>query len=115
VADLLNDRVVPFFDEKQVKLSRVLIDRGAEYCGNPEHHEYELYLWWTKTKRPQTNGIVERVRKTILNEFYRIAFRKTLYASAGDLQAGLDPWIKPKSPLTSPRRPEPCCGLLSCD
>jgi hypothetical protein len=43
-ADLLNDRVVPFFDEKEVKLSRVLTDRGTEYCGNPERHEYELYL-----------------------------------------------------------------------
>jgi hypothetical protein len=43
-ADLLNDRVVPFFDEKEVKLLRVLTDRGTEYCGNPEHHEYELYL-----------------------------------------------------------------------
>ena len=63
-ADLLNDRVVPFFDEKEVKLSRVLTDRGTEYCGNPEHHEYELYLALedidhsrTKTKSPQTNGI----------------------------------------------------------
>ncbi|BCH19112.1 hypothetical protein MesoLjLa_59630 [Mesorhizobium sp. L-2-11] len=55
--------MVPFFDE--VKLSRVLTDRGTEYCGNPEHHEYELYLAVedvdhsrTKTKNPQTNGIV---------------------------------------------------------
>jgi hypothetical protein len=72
-ADLLNDRVVPFFDEKEVKLSRVLTDRGTEYCGNPEHHEYELYLAVedidhsrTKTKSPQTNGIVERLaRETI--------------------------------------------------
>jgi hypothetical protein len=44
LGDVLNDRVVPFFDEKEVKLSRVLTDRGTEYCGNPEHHEYELYL-----------------------------------------------------------------------
>ena len=65
-ADLLNDRVVPFFDEREVKLSRVLTDRGTEYCGNPEHHEYELYLALedidhsrTKTKSPQTNGICE--------------------------------------------------------
>ena len=34
-ADLLNDCVVPFFDEKEVRLSRVLTDRGTEYCGNP--------------------------------------------------------------------------------
>jgi transposase InsO family protein len=73
-----------------VKLSRVLTDRGTEYCGNPEHHDYELYLAVedidhsrTKTKSPQTNGIVERLHKTMLNEFYRIAFRKKLYTSIG--------------------------------
>jgi hypothetical protein len=63
----LNDRVSPFFDEEGVKLQRVLTDHGTEYCGNTEHHEYELYLAVedidhsrTKTKSPQTNGIVER-------------------------------------------------------
>jgi hypothetical protein len=73
-ADLLNDRVVPFFDEKEVRLSRVLTDRGTEYCGNPEHHDYELYLAVedidhsrTKTKSPQTNGIAERFHKTVLD------------------------------------------------
>jgi len=100
-ADLLNDRVVPFFDEKEVKLSRVLTDRGTEYCGNPEHHEYELYLAVedidhsrTKTKSPQTNGIVERLHKTMLNEFYRIAFRKKPYTSIKELQDDLDEWIR---------------------
>ena len=100
-ADLLNDRVIPFFDEEGVKLSRVLTDRGTEYCGNPERHEYELYLAVedidhsrTKTKSPQTNGIVERFHRTILNEFYRIAFRKKLYASIAELQADLDRWLE---------------------
>ena len=100
-ADLLNDRVVPFFDEKEVKLPRVLTDRGTEYCGNPEHHEYELYLAVedidhsrTKARSPQTNGICERFHKTVLNEFYRVAFRKKLYASIGELQADLDLWIE---------------------
>jgi transposase InsO family protein len=81
-ADLLNDRVVPFFEEKEVKLSRILTDRGTEYCGSPEHHEYELYLAVedidhsrTKTKSPQTNGICERFHKTVLNEFYRVTKR----------------------------------------
>src|SRR5207344_2707378 len=66
-ADLLNDRVLPLFEQHEVKLLRVLTDRGSEYCGNPERHEYELYLAVedidhsrTKTKSPQTNGIVER-------------------------------------------------------
>ena len=99
-ADLLNDRVIPFFDAREVSLLRVLTDRGTEYCGNPEHHEYELYLAVedvdhsrTKTKSPQTNGIVERLHKTMLNEFYRVAFRKKIYRSIDELQADLDEWV----------------------
>ena len=66
-ADLLNDRVVPFYDSHEVKLCRVLTDRGTEYCGNPEHHEYELYLAVedvdhsrTKTKSPQTTDVIDK-------------------------------------------------------
>jgi transposase InsO family protein len=100
-ADLLNDRVLPFFEEQEIPLLRILTDRGTEYCGNPEHHEYELYLavenidhTRTKTKSPQTNGIVERFHKTLLNEFYRVAFRKKLYQSIEELQADLDAWLE---------------------
>src|SRR6188768_1242397 len=100
-ADLLNDRVVPFYDSHEVKLCRVLTDRGTEYYGNPQHHEYELYLAVedvdhsrTKTKSPQTNGIVERFHKTVLDEFYRVAFRKTIYGSIAELQEDLDEWIR---------------------
>src|SRR5207344_3058354 len=100
-ADLLNDRVVPFYDAREVRLCRVLTDRGTEYCGNPEHHEYELYLALedvdhsrTKTKNPQTNGIVERFHKTVLDEFYRVAFRKRIYGSIAELQADLDIWVR---------------------
>ena len=92
-ADLLNDRVLPFFEEHDVKLLRVLTDRGSEFCGNPERHEYELYLAVedidhsrTKTKSPQTNGICERFHRTALNEFYRVAFRKKVYRSIDELQ-----------------------------
>jgi len=100
-ADLLNDRVIPFFDAQDIPLQRILTDRGTEYCGNPERHPYELYLavedidhTRTKTKSPQTNGIVERFHKTMLNEFYRTVFRKTVYTSIEQLQDDLDLWIK---------------------
>ena len=100
-ADLLNDRVLPFFDSHEIKLLRVLTDRGSEYCGNPERHEYELYLAVedidhsrTKTKSPQTNGICERFQKTLLNEFYRVAFRKKLYRTIDELQVDLDLWVR---------------------
>src|SRR6266516_149415 len=100
-ADLLNDRVLPFFEEHNAKLLRVLTDRGSEFCGNPERHEYELYLAVenidhsrTKTKSPQTNGICERFHKTALNEFYRVAFRKKVYHSLDELQTDLDVWLR---------------------
>jgi transposase InsO family protein len=32
-ADLLNDRVLPFFEQHGITLLRVLTDRGTEYCG----------------------------------------------------------------------------------
>jgi transposase InsO family protein len=99
-AELLNDRVVPFYDEHAVTLQRVLTDRGTEFCGNPERHEYELYLAVedidhsrTKTKSPQTNGICERFHRTVLDEFYRIAFRKKVYSGIEELQADLDAWV----------------------
>lgn len=99
-ADLLNDRVIPFFDEHEIPLLRVLTDRGTEYCGSPDKHEYELYLavedidhTRTKTKSPQTNGICERFHKTILDEFYRVAFRKKLYTSLDEIQKDLDEWL----------------------
>ena len=50
--------------------------------------------WRTKTKSPQTNGIVERFHNTVLDEFYRVAFRKKIYGSIGELQSDLDDWVK---------------------
>ena len=100
-ADMLNDRVIPFFDSKKIPVLRVLTDRGSEYCGNREHHEYELYLdlenidhTKTKAKSPQTNGSCERFHKTILSEFYQIAFRKKIYESIEMLQNDLDEWLR---------------------
>jgi transposase InsO family protein len=99
-ADVLNDRVLPFYQEHQVPLLRVLTDRGTEYCGRVEQHDYQLYLavndidhTRTKAQHPQTNGICERFHKTILNEFYQVAFRKKIYDSLEALQADLDDWV----------------------
>jgi transposase InsO family protein len=100
-ADTLNDRVLPFFEEHEIRVSRVLTDRGTEYCGIPQSHPYELYLavenidhTRTKAKSPQTNGICERFNKTILQEFYQVALRRKLYRSTAELQADLDAWMR---------------------
>jgi len=79
---------------------RIMTDRGTEYCGRVDTHDYQLFLaindiehTKTKVKSPQTNGICERFHKTILQEFYQVAFRKKLFESIEQLQADLDEWI----------------------
>ncbi|MEN2890751.1 IS481 family transposase ISVvu4 [Mannheimia haemolytica] len=96
-ADMLNDKVLPFFESQGLPMLRILTDRGSEYCGKVENHDYELYLaindiehTKTKVKHPQTNGICERFHKTILQEFYQVVFRKTIYMDLVTLQADLD-------------------------
>ena len=100
-ADLLKDRIVPFYNAHGVKLRFVGTDRGPEYCGNPERHEYKLYLavegirhWRTRTKRWETQGIVEQFHKAALDEFYRPTFRNKVHQSIDDLQADLDRWVR---------------------
>ena len=99
-ADLLNDRVLPFFEEQQLPMLRILTDRGTEYCGKVEHHDYQLYLAMndiehtkTRARSPQTNGICERFHKTILQEFYQVTFRKKVYRDIDTLQSDLDEWL----------------------
>ena len=99
-ADLLNDKVLPFFAEHDLPMLRILTDRGSEYCGRAETHDYQLYLAIndiehskTKVKSPQTNGICERFHKTILQEFYQVALRKNLYEDLAALQKDLDDWL----------------------
>lgn len=97
----MNDRVLPFFEEHEMGIIRMLTDRGTEYCGKVEQHDYELYLavnniehTKTKVRHPQTNGICERFHKTILNEFYQITFRKKVYTTISELQKDLDDWLE---------------------
>ena len=99
-ADVLNDKVLPFFDEYEIPMVRILTDRGTEFNGQPDHHEYELYLRLeniehskTKVRHPQSNGICERLHRTMQDEFYAITFRKNIYQSIEQLQTDLDTWL----------------------
>jgi len=99
-ADFLNDKVLPHYDQNGISLLRVLTDRGTEYCGKPENHPYQLFLHLTdiehtrtKVRHPQTNGCTEKLNQTIQDEFYAVAFRKTLYTSMAQIQADLDAFM----------------------
>ena len=100
-ADLLNDKVLPFYEQHQLRLLRILTDRGTEYCGKAETHDYQLYLaindiehTKTKARSPQTNGICERFHKTVNQEFYQVTFRKKVYRDLESLQLDLDQWME---------------------
>lgn len=100
-ADMLNDKVLPFMEEHDLPVLRILTDRGTEYCGRAERHDYQLFLaineiehTKTKARHPQTNGICERFHKTILQEFYQVTFRKKVYETIEQLQNDLDEWIE---------------------
>jgi transposase InsO family protein len=115
-ADLLNDRVLPFFEEQGMGVLRILTDCGTEYCGKAEQHDYELFLAvndieHTKTKahHPQTNGLCERFHKTILQEFYQTAFRRKIYGSLEALQHDLDAWIE-RYNVERTHEGKMCCG-----
>jgi transposase InsO family protein len=93
-------RVLPFFDEYGIRILRLLSDNGAEYCGRPESHPYELFLHLNdiehtriKIRHPQTNGSVERLNQTVQEEFYKVAFRKKLYRTIEEIQADLDEFM----------------------
>jgi len=98
--DVLYDRVLPFYAERGIRVEALLTDNGTEFKGRPMIHLYEIFLdladiehRHTKVGRPRTNGFVERFNRTILDEFFRTAFREKFFESVDALQADLDAWL----------------------
>ena len=120
-ADVLNDKVLPFFESQELPMLRILTDRGTEYCGKAESHDYQLYLaindiehTKTKAQSPQTNGICERFHKTILQEFYQVTFRKKVYQNIKELQNDLDEWMEYYNNQRT-HQGKMCCGRTPID
>jgi transposase InsO family protein len=95
----LHNEALPFYREKGLTVEAILTDNGREFCGT-DTHPFELYLAFTdikhkrtKVAHPQTNGFVERFNRTVLDEFFRQAFRTTFYESVEALQRDLDDWL----------------------
>jgi transposase InsO family protein len=98
-AAVVHNEVLPFYQEKGFQVKAIITDNGREFCGK-DTHPYEMYLELndiehrkTKVKTPRTNGFVERFNRTVLDEFFRIAFRTKFYESIEALQEDLDAWL----------------------
>lgn len=99
-ADMLNDKVLSFYQDDNIPILRILTDRGTKYKGKIEHHAFELFLsieniehTVTKAYSPQTNGLCERFNKTMNQAFFDTAMRKKIYTNLDDLQEDLDGWL----------------------
>ena len=97
----LNNDVLPFFEKHGATITTVLSDNGREFCGRPDRHPYELFLQLegiehrtTKVRRPQSNGFVERLHRTLLDEHFRVMGRKKFYESVDEMQKDLDVYLK---------------------
>jgi transposase InsO family protein len=100
-ADLLYDRVLPFYEALGVEVGAILTDNGREFCGLPEKHPYELLLAveaiehrTTKVRCPRTNGFVERMNRTLLDECFRVQGRTTWYTGVDELQRDIDTFLR---------------------
>lgn len=97
---LMNGDVIPTFEAHEAKIEVVLSDNGREFCGRPDQHPYELFLQLeeiehrtTRVKRPQSNGIVERFHRTLLDEHFRVEGRRTWFETIAEMQAVLDEYL----------------------
>ena len=97
---VLNEKVLPFFEEHECPIVSILTDNGREYCGRMDGHPFELFLQLegiehktTKVRRPQSNGIVERLHRTLLDEHFRIQGRIKFYESLEEMQTDLDSYL----------------------
>ena len=97
---LMNNDVLPTFEQHQARISTALSDNGREFCGRPDRHPYELFLQLeeiehrtTRVKRPQSNGFVERLHRTLLDEHFRVAGRKKWYEAIEEMQKDLDAYL----------------------
>jgi transposase InsO family protein len=99
--DLLYDRVLPFYNALGIEVGTVLTDNGREFCGRPDTHLFELLLAMegvehrtTKVRSPRTNGFVERMNRTLLDECFRIKGRTEWYLSPAEIQRDLDAYLE---------------------
>jgi transposase InsO family protein len=95
-AAFLRDVLVPLYRRAGWRLQRVLTDGGPEFKGAFDDICGQLGIRHTRTKprHAWTNGFVERLQGTILQEHWRVAFRRRYFTTRAALQRSLDDFIR---------------------
>jgi transposase InsO family protein len=83
-----------------VPVRAILTDNGRQFCGKPQSHPYELLLAMediehrnTRVRSPRTNGFVERMNRTLLDECFRVKGQETFYLAIAEIQRDLDAFM----------------------
>ena len=95
-AAFLREVVVPHYQRAGWPVRRVLTDGGPEFKGAFDAACRRLGIRHTRTKprHAWTNGFVERLQGTILQEHWRVAFRRRYFTTRAALQRALDGFMR---------------------
>lgn len=76
---VLDEDVLPFFEQHQPTISTIISDNDHEFCGRHDRNSLGLFLQLEsiehrkiKIRRPQSNAFVERMHRTLLDVHFRI-------------------------------------------
>ena len=96
----LNEDVLPFFEQHRMRIETVLSDTGREFCGRPDRHPYELFLQLEEIEHrrapvgpSQSKGFVERLHRTLLDEYFRIKCRTKWYETLLEMKQDLQTYL----------------------
>jgi hypothetical protein len=97
---LFNDGVIPFFDEHGASLPHTLTDLRGQSSAAPRPCMSTLYLvvgnidhTRAKTNSQRQNGICGRFHETLLDHFYRVAFKRKIRHGVEEFQRDPDAFL----------------------
>jgi transposase InsO family protein len=94
---LTNHDEIPTFEARDAQIETLLSDNGREFRGRPDQHPYELVLQLKEIdhrsmgiKRPQSNCIIQRFHRPLLDEHFRVEGHRTWFETLDEMHTVLD-------------------------
>jgi hypothetical protein len=98
--DILETRVIPFFERSGISIREIHTRKTSEYCGSLPVHPFETclatshiqHLEIDQASRPY-NFLCEQFYRLLLKEFFPLALRKSFQLTMAELQMELDAFV----------------------